>query len=172
MSNVIEFPVRVADNVVCEFFVRGKPEPAGSKTNMPRKKFPWVVSNMKQLAALYPIVDANKNAAGWKKTVAGVAAYEYLEQPLDEPVALELVFVVSRPVAHWLRDGQLSTAGRRQSRPISPPDALKLARAVEDALTGIVYVDDSRIVYGSQFKRYQRTRDEPIGVHIRVRRLL
>lgn len=161
MSNVIAWPLEVVDQVVCDFFVRGRPEPAGSKKAVPLRG---------QKGARSIVVDANKNAAPWKKQVADVARYEYTGEPLDEPLCMDLVFTVKRPEGHWLKDGRLSAEGQRRSRPTSPPDALKLARGVEDALTGVVYRDDSLIVYGSQLKRYQASREEPTGVRIRVRR--
>lgn len=132
------------------FFVRGKPEPAGSKTNMPRgiKSFPFVVTSFKHLMAVYPIVDANKNAAGWKKTVAAVAQYEMAgRRILEGPLGVRFVFHFERPAGHLLTDGRsLSSSGRKFNRHTKAPDVLKLARAVEDAMTGTVYVDDSQII--------------------------
>lgn len=142
------------------FFVKGKPEPAGSKraVTIPGHRFTQVV-------------DANKNAPRWKKTVAGVAEYEMLDgghRIIQGPCCCKMEFVVARPKGHWLTGGGLSAEGQRKPFPISPPDALKLARAVEDAMTGVVYVDDAMIVHEVIDKRYQKTRDEQVGVQVYV----
>jgi hypothetical protein len=68
--------------------------------------------------------------------------------PTDRALEVVFVFVMRRPGAH-LRTGW--SAGEvkpwaLQVRPAVRPDAVKLARAAEDALTGVVWVDDSQIV--------------------------
>jgi crossover junction endodeoxyribonuclease RusA len=72
-----------------------------------------------------------------------------------EPVRLELVFTLARPKGHY---GTGRNAGRlRRSAPAAPitkPDIDKLARAVLDALTGIVFRDDAQVVELEIVKRY------------------
>jgi Holliday junction resolvase RusA-like endonuclease len=55
-------------------------------------------------------------------------------QPLDEPLELSVIFYLARP--------------KSVSRdfPAVMPDVDKLLRAVFDSLSGIIYVDDSRII--------------------------
>lgn len=49
--------------------------------------------------------------------------------------------------------------------PIVRPDLLKLARAVEDALSGVLWKDDSQVVVEVLRKRY----DEPMGCVVTVK---
>lgn len=144
---------------VVSFFVRGKPEPAGSKraVSIPGRSFTQVV-------------DANKRAAPWKQTVAKVAAYEMhgSHSIIQVPCACRMDFVVKRPAGHWRKGGGLSAQGLRHTRPGSKPDVLKLARGVEDAMAGVVYIDDALICHEVLNKRYQRNPVEPVGVQVYV----
>lgn len=74
---------------------------------------------------------------------------------MDGPLRLALTFFRPRPKGHY---GTGRNAGvLKDSAPDFPttkPDGLKLARSVEDALTGVVYLDDALIVEGVQRKRY------------------
>jgi Holliday junction resolvase RusA-like endonuclease len=56
---------------------------------------------------------------------------------------LVLTFYTPRPAGHYGKRGLRPGA---PTRPTTRPDVLKLARAVEDACTGIVWRDDSQIV--------------------------
>jgi Holliday junction resolvase RusA-like endonuclease len=85
--------------------------------------------------------------------------------PLNGPLLLELTFWTPRPKGHY---GSGKNAGQvRGSAPRHPtvkPDLLKLARAVEDALSGIVYRDDAQITTEILQKAY----GEPARCEIRV----
>lgn len=118
------------------FEVVGHAEPAGSKTA-------YVVKGHAV------VTDANKKAKPWQNVVASAARGAMLKErkkPYEGPVWVQMVFYKERPVSHFKVDGELSAEGNRRQFPDSKPDLLKLARAVEDALTGIVYKDDARIV--------------------------
>lgn len=136
------------------FTVHGTPQPAGSKRGFHNPKTGRVI-----------VTDANPQARPWKAQVADTAAQAmtfhsdegtsgYLP-PFDGPLAVELVFWVTRPKGHY---GTGRNAGIvRASAPEFPtvrPDLLKLARAVEDAIAGIVYRDDAQIVAETLLKRY------------------
>jgi len=139
------------------FWVPGKPEPAGSKSAYPSRNGRHV-----------RVVDANRRASAWKDVVAMVARAQYRGQPLTGPVRLDLQFYLRRPPTHMGR-------GRNAKRVLSSarehatvkPDALKLARAVEDALTGILYADDAQIIDEHLLKFYGPRE----GVRIEVRAL-
>lgn len=93
----------------------------------------------------------------WRAVVADTAAAAMASRPLiDAAVGLDAVFTLPRPKSH-------SRTGRnahllRDAAPMFPlgaPDLSHLVRAAEDALTGVVLVDDARIVdYGTVGKRY------------------
>lgn len=119
------------------FTVVGKPEPAGSKKAFmrPGARFPVVV-------------DDNAKSKPWKKTVATTALGAMMGRTLlTGPLALSLDFVVLRPKGHF-GTGRNADVVKDSAPPwpVVKPDVLKLARAVEDALTGVVWVDDAQIV--------------------------
>lgn len=128
------------------FTVYGHPEPAGSKRALPLGG---------RLGGRPIVVDANRKAAPWKAHVASQAQLAYRGLWLIGPVSLSLHFILPRPKGHYgsgRNEGNL-----RASAPPYPnvkPDLLKLARGVEDALTGIIYRDDAQIVRETLAKDY------------------
>ena len=108
------------------------------------------------------VVEDNKEAlASWRSLVADAARKHVGGCPHFErgsPLHLAIAFLKPRLKGHF---GTGRNAGRLKSSapdyPTTKPDLLKLARAVEDAMTGIVYVDDSQIVRESLEKLYSNT---------------
>jgi crossover junction endodeoxyribonuclease RusA len=117
-----------------QFWVAGQPAPAGSKRGF-------------QVGGRVQVVDANQaNLKLWRATVSQAAQAAMGERaPFDCPLALSVRFVRKRPGGHYTGKGALSATGRRMPYPTQKPDVTKLLRAVEDALTGIVYTDDALI---------------------------
>jgi Holliday junction resolvase RusA-like endonuclease len=143
---------------VISFTVYGTPAPAGSKKGFYNRKAGRVI-----------ITDDSKRSRPWKAQISDAAAEAMDGAPLlDGALALSLTFVVARPKGHF---GSGRNAGMvKGSAPRFPtvkPDLLKLARAVEDALSGIVYRDDAQIVAETLEKEY----GEPARVEVRVRRI-
>jgi Holliday junction resolvase RusA-like endonuclease len=139
---------------VITLFVPGIPQPAGSKRAFQNKKTGAMI-----------VTDANAKAKPWQADVKdkGVAAMDGLEL-LEGPLSVTMHFRMVRPKGHLNAKGEL-----RPSAPAYPavrPDVLKLARAVEDALTGIVWRDDAQIVQEYVYKDYAV--DGPPGVAVRV----
>lgn len=114
--------------------VYGNAEPAGSKRAFYRPSLG------------VRVVDANPKSREWKNLVAqeaGKIANGTLQGPLD----LEAVFYRPRPANHY-GTGR-NAAVLKRSAPLYPttrPDATKLLRGIEDALTGVLYRDDAQIV--------------------------
>lgn len=133
-----------------ELTVYGKAEPAGSKT---KTRFGVRDDNPKTK----PWQAEIKKAAG--ETMNGRTA-------LEGPLAAHVVFYLKRPKGHYLPNGEFNAAGRRNRYPTTKPDATKLMRAVEDALTGIVYRDDNQIVWQQVSKCYAD--DGPVRVQIQI----
>lgn len=152
------------------FFVAGDPKPAGSKR-------PYFLRNKDRTFRLdqkgNPMVnvvdDSGSPGKRWRAVVAKTAMVAWRGQPLlDAPLRLSLVFYLVRPKGHFTAHGTL-----RMDAPAWPtvkPDALKLARSVEDALSGVVYVDDARVVEHTLSKEYVRGAYQP-GVSVAVFRL-
>lgn len=137
------------------FSVIGKPEPAGSKRAFQR-------------GARIVVVDDNPKSREWKNKVASAARGVMLSlraQPLQGPLYVSMVFTRERPKSHFRSDGiTLNSEGQRNEYPTTKPDVLKLTRAVEDAMSKIIYDDDAQIVSENIRKEYGA---DP-GVHVYV----
>ena len=110
------------------------------------------------------ITDSNRSVAGWQQLVAEAANHALAAVPSSERavlargVRLTVAFYLPRP-KKYARPG-ISVAH------MVAPDLSKLIRAVEDALTGVVYRDDAQIVELLATKQYAAITDLP---HIDVR---
>ena len=137
------------------FTVHGNAQPAGSKRGF-----------VNHVTGRVIVTDDNKRLKPWQGEVKAAAAEAMDGRPLFEgPLDVWLVFYRPRPRGHYTGKGELSAGGRRALVPTTKPDVLKLARGVEDALTGIVWRDDAQIVDELLTKRY----GEPARVEVRVR---
>jgi Holliday junction resolvase RusA-like endonuclease len=119
-----------------QFTVYGHPEPGGSKRA-------FVHPHTRRII----VTDANRNAAPWKGIVAAAAAQAINQPLLTGPVHVTMNFYRPRLASHFgtgRNSGTLKATA--PAFPTARPDVLKLARAVEDALTGIVWHDDAQIV--------------------------
>jgi Holliday junction resolvase RusA-like endonuclease len=125
------------------FTVYGKPAPAGSKRVLPRGG---------RAGGRPIVVDDSKRSRPWKQDVSAIALEAMRgRELLAGPLAIELVFYLARPKGHY------GVRGLRPAAPAWPtvkPDVLKLARAVEDALTGQVWRDDAQVVRELLRKQY------------------
>jgi Holliday junction resolvase RusA-like endonuclease len=125
--------------IVLRFTVEGTPQPGGSKRAFNHPKLGRAV-----------IVDANdKKLRPWRKAIQEAArAAVGDQQPATQGLDVTMIFYAPRPKSHY-RTGKSTSHLLRPDAPrawTSRPDALKLARAAEDALTGIVWRDDAQII--------------------------
>jgi len=131
---------------VIQFRVFGVPQTKGStKAFMrPGARFP-VVTN-----------DNTKNK-GWAATVSGAAqlAVRTGDGPIRGPVLLWLTFSLKKPKSY---------PKRRDLPAIKKPDLDKLVRSIKDALKGVLYLDDSQVVYLQATKSY----DDAPGVLVQL----
>jgi Holliday junction resolvase RusA-like endonuclease len=112
------------------FTVYGTPQPTGSKKSFGSGH----------------VVDANPKSRPWKNQVAQVAGETMAGRSiLDGPLFVSFKFYRARPKDHRGKNG-LTAKGKRTPYPHTRPDVLKLARGVEDALTGVIWTDDALIV--------------------------
>ena len=133
-----------ADRVIA-FEVHGLPIPQGS-TRV------WMVNGK-------PITTSSARGLGaWRRLVADVAQGYAPKQLWEGPVAIQLHFGLPKPK---------SAPKTRRVWPDKRPDLDKLTRAVLDALTYVVFGDDSQVVEIQASKDYGAP-----GVVIEVRRIL
>jgi Holliday junction resolvase RusA-like endonuclease len=146
---------------VIAFFVPGRPRPQGSKRAFP-------IRNRAGVVVHHAIVDASgEEGRAWRSQVRDTAirAWGEFRPVLEGPVSIALAFTLTRPKGHF---GTGRNADRLKdqapSHPLGPPDVLKLARAVEDSLTSVIWRDDAQVVSELLTKRYGPTD----GVHVLV----
>lgn len=140
-----------------EFFVPGIPRPGGSKKAFPHPKTGKIM-----------VIDAGgKNTKDWRAVVALTALTAMWGKPLmSGALKVEMRFIFPRPKSHY-RTGKFSGV-LKDNAPYwktTMPDLLKITRSTEDAMKGVVYVDDSLIVREILIKAY--TSKTP-GAHIKV----
>lgn len=129
------------------FTVIGHPQPAGSKRAVPVKGGGGV-----------NVIDANPNAKGWQNEVALVAMQAMIDAEValfHGPVGLSVIFTLARPKGHYgtgINHGLVRP--KSPAYPAVKPDATKLLRGLEDALTTIVWRDDAQVVEQTVVKRY------------------
>ncbi len=140
--------------------------PQGSKTG-------FVVGGRVRLVEQANRPTKTRKAGALKRWRASIAEQARVAMggrpPWQAHCRLSCEFVFARPASHWTTTGKL-----RKGAPDFPgvPDLSKLVRAVEDALTGIVYRDDSLVSsYGTMLKRYTKRRDGNPGVVVAVEKV-
>jgi len=138
-----------------KFTVYGKPQSRGSKQasvrygrdGKPISKDGRVLTFAK---------DSNPKSTAWMEMVTSAAAKAYSGNLLTGAVRLSVQFFFARPKAHYGSGRNASLM--KESAPamhIQTPDFSKCMRAVEDALTGVVWRDDCQIVgYGVANGKY------------------
>lgn len=124
--------------------VYGTPAPAGSKRGFPIRG--------KGGQIRIAMTDDSKRGKPWHAQVRaeGAAAMDG-RALLRGPLEVDMTFVVRRPKGHHGKRGLRPSAPRH---PTTRPDVLKLARNVEDSLTGVVWADDAQIVRELLVKEY------------------
>jgi Holliday junction resolvase RusA-like endonuclease len=136
------------------FRVIGTPAPKGSWRAFVRgKRAVLVADNRKTLPWCDAVTDAAHVAMGNRAAFHGV------------PLKVILIFFAKRPKGHFTKRGEL-----RRNAPLRPwrkPDLDKLARSTLDALTGVVFDDDARVV-SLQCDKWFVDRDEQPGAMIGV----
>lgn len=141
------------DRRVISFFVSGIPQTAGSKRAFAIRKAGVFTGRI-------AVSDANPKGREWKNLVADAGTQAMIKadvaglncELLTGPLKVTFSFTMPRLKGHYRSNGQI-----KPNAPIFPicrPDVLKLARCAEDALTGIIWRDDSQIVQEILHKVY------------------
>lgn len=124
------------------FTVEGLPQPQGSARAFmrPGARFPVVTSD-------------NPKVKGWRKDVAKAARAVYRGAPIDGPIRIVAAFHLYRP-----KSLRISKAH------VTRPDVDKLARAIGDALTGVLFADDGQVTEFKVTKAYAAVGAAPRAV--------
>jgi len=112
------------------FTVHGVPRPQGSKRHLGQGI----------------MVEASPHLAAWREDVASAARKVYDEDLMIGAVYLRALFTFPRPKSHYGTGRNENTLKPRAPKHhAQKPDLSKLVRAIEDALTGVVFRDDSQV---------------------------
>lgn len=133
--------------------IDGVPKPGGSKRA-------FVINGRARLT------DASGKAGkDWRGDVKAVARQVYGGPLLSVPLSVRVTFIMPRPQKHYRANGQLKPTAPAMCP--TKPDATKLWRSAEDALTGVLWADDALIVDQHVQKRYAAPGERP-GAEIAV----
>lgn len=136
-----------------ELAIQGEPVPAGSYRPVPIRKQGIDIGSR--------VINDNPNTKSWQSVVAW-SWWEHVRrvmgqdwQPWGGVVRLHATFRFPRPLSHYGR-GKFGDKVRSSApaQKITKPDVSKLLRAIEDAMTGVVYRDDAQIVSATTEKQY------------------
>ncbi len=139
--------------LLVEFTVVGAQKPQGSKIAQPVYRNGKAV--MKNGRPVLIVRDDNRDLQEWRRHIAREAAKHFPDTLAAGPIRLEITFRRERPLSHFGTGKNAGVVkGNAPEYPTLRPDTLKLARAIEDALTGVVWYDDSQVVDHVLSKRY------------------
>jgi Holliday junction resolvase RusA-like endonuclease len=96
--------------------------------------------------------DSGKAGKEWRADVKSCAREAWDGPLLEGPLTVVLTVFRARPKSHFRANGDLKDSA--PATPTTRPDLTKYARAAEDALTGILWRDDSQITDQVHAKRY------------------
>ena len=113
------------------------------------------------------MVETCKRLKSWRKEVS-LRAKLIVDEIIEEPVEVEVVFWFKRPLKHYLPNGMV-----RQSAPVyitnkNKGDLDKHCRALLDSLTKSAFADDSQVVSLHAVKKYCETESQA-GATIKIR---
>lgn len=131
------------------FFVPGDAIAQGSKAA-------WVLPGTRR-AVLVDAGRARTHLKPWRMNVAFGAQAALAGRPWDQSRAIRLdcTFYFARPKSHYGTGKNANVVKDASPRAhTTKPDRDKLLRAVQDALTGVMYRDDSQVYAGNTLKLY------------------
>jgi len=137
------------------FTVLGRPQQKGSKR-------PQLIPGTTR----FTVRDANPKARPWASQISAAARDVHQGELIRDAVEIELRFFFARPKAHMGTGKNAGTVLASAPRHmIVAPDSDKICRTVLDALTGVVYKDDSQITRLVAVKSY----GEPERCEVEIR---
>lgn len=128
-----------------KFFVPGLAVPGGSKRAFP-------IRGRDGRTHVTVVDTSGRKGIEWRAAIRHAAHVAHARPPLAGALCLGLIFTLPRPQFHRRADGTVKAGA--PPYPTTRPDVLKLARAVEDACTSILWGDDAQIVHEYVIKQY------------------
>ena len=146
----------MASNNRATLTIHGVAAPGGSKSG-------FVVPGTRHAN----LTHASKKTRPWMDRVEWQAREQWEGEPIGKGyyVEVEVTFYLPRPGGHHSKaSGKRSTSYRKH--PTTKPDLTKLWRSTEDALTGIVWKDDTQVSGSRLYKRYADLVDPCVLINI------
>ena len=102
----------------------------------------------------------------WMDKISWFAMKEYGERAIlhKGKVLLRVAFYLERPKSHYKSNEQLKSSASKEH--LKRPDLDKLIRAVQDALTKIIYNDDSQIILLQGTKHFADDRQPGVEINL------
>lgn len=156
---------------IVEFWVGGVPLHAGNKTPVAVRRGGRIVMHRTKSGRVSPkialIDQSGERGVRWREAVQRAARRTGVRIVGSEPIALAVSYFLPRPAKHF-RTGRYRDQLRTDAPavPLSVPDLNKLTRALEDALTGVLY-DDDRLIVAERLEKF--CADPAIGPGATVR---
>jgi len=147
-----------------QFTVKGDAQPKGSTKILPLgsivgklRRGPVTIRSMRELMTSVVITSDNPQVKSWQARIAFEATclMRRVQLELAGPVHLQVEFFLPRP----------SGLAKSYDGPhLKKPDTDKLLRALLDALTGVVWRDDSQVISIVAGKTYAGVNEDPRAV--------
>lgn len=123
--------------MLVDFRVYGIPRPGGSKRAFPIRRKDGSFVKM-------GVADMSKDVMNWRNAVVDACKKVFLGHPTMQPLIFKIRFFMPYRKGDFSKDGRLrKNASKWHDK---RPDICKLIRSTEDALTGILWHDDSQVV--------------------------
>jgi Holliday junction resolvase RusA-like endonuclease len=160
---------KIVDSLLSQVVIKidGLPAPGGSKTAFVPTNRKTGEPLRKNGRIIVNVTDAGgRRTRDWKREVARQAKAIFSDKPWACQIEVEFHFTMPRLKSHYGTGAKSSLLRLDAPRMHGVrPDLTKLIRAVEDACTGILWLDDALIVRQLASKRY----GERPGVQIAMR---
>lgn len=124
---------------IASFSVVGRPAPQGSKSYLGKGR----------------LKEQSPYVAAWRNDVRNAASLAFGEAPVRGPIFTEITFIIARPKCHHIANDPARPL--KSTAPFwheNEPDRDKLERATNDAMTGVIWVDDSQVAAALSQKIY------------------
>lgn len=156
-------------------FVPGRARPQGSKRAIGRV-VPGVRTRTGRPVVAVTMQESSEDLGDWRARVAHFALMAWGSAgPTAAPVRVTALFIFRRAKSHYSKAkrsfGKLAKHAPAYPTAKTMGDLEKLERALYDALTGAVLIDDGQVVSNHNDKVWG-ARDEPEGVHITIEEIV